>query len=95
MQDSFKSLIDELQVKLFPEEFDYFYDSNVDANRRRLGENPMSEDYIQRMNKKREKLGFLPLTKNGYAQDSKETFEFCKKLIIAEIEYSKMIKEEF
>lgn len=52
LQDSFKSLIDELQVKLFPEEFDYFYDSNVDANRRRLGENPMSEDYIQRMNKK-------------------------------------------
>ena len=52
LQSSFESLVNELHVKLFPEEFDFQYDSSVDANRRRLGENPMSEDYINRMNEK-------------------------------------------
>lgn len=87
LQSSFESLVNELRVKLFPEEFDFQYDSSVDANRRRLGENPMSEDYINRMNEKRVRLGFLPLTQNGYPQDGEATLEYCKKLITNEIDY--------
>ncbi|MEZ4694768.1 MAG: hypothetical protein R2837_12455 [Aliarcobacter sp.] len=87
LQSSFESLVNELHVKLFPEEFDFQYDSSVDANRRRLGENPMSEDYINRMNEKRVRLGFLPLTQNGYPQDSEATLKYCKKLITNEIDY--------
>ena len=92
IQSSFKSLVKELHVKLFPEEYDFVYDSGVDANRRRLGENPMSEDYIKRMNDKREKLGFLPLTQNGYSQDGDKTLEYCTKLITDEIKYSEIYK---
>ncbi|MCT7433513.1 hypothetical protein [Aliarcobacter cryaerophilus] len=87
LQSSFESLVNELHVKLFPEEFDFYYDSSVDANRRRLGENPMSEAYINRMNEKRVRLGFLPLSENGYSQDSEATLEYCKKLITNEIDY--------
>lgn len=87
LQKSFNLLVDELHVKLFPEEFDFICDSNVDANRRRLGENPMSEEYIKQMNEKRVKLGFLPLNENGYAKDSEKTKEYCKKLITGEIEF--------
>ncbi|MGE4382459.1 MAG: hypothetical protein AB7D41_04590 [Arcobacter sp.] len=87
LQNSFESLVNELQVKIFPEEFDFYYDSSVDTNRRRLGKNPMNEDYITRMNENRIKFGFLPLTENGFAQDSKDTFEYCKKLITKELDY--------
>lgn len=39
LQKSYKTLVDELHVKLFQEEYDYIYDSGVDFNRRRKGEN--------------------------------------------------------
>jgi len=87
IQGSFNSLVKELHVKLFPEEFDFFYDSNVDARRRERGENPMCEEYINKMNEKRVKLGFLPLSENGYAQDSNKTKEYCVKLITKELDY--------
>lgn len=92
LQTNFKSLVNELHVKLFPEEYDYVYDSGVDANARRLGENPMSEEYVNKMNDKRVKLGFLPLTQDGYAQDSSKTLEYCKKLIRAELDYIEINK---
>jgi hypothetical protein len=86
IQSSFNSLVKELHVKLFSEEYDFMYDNNVDANRRRLGENPMSDEYINKTNKRRIKLGFLPLKEDGHAQDGSKTIEYCKKLISGEIE---------
>lgn len=80
-------LVMELHGMIFPEESDFTLDDNVDAERRRKGENPMCKDYIKRMDEKRAKLGFLPLTKNGYAQDTEATIEYCKKLITGEIKY--------
>ena len=47
----------------------------------------MSEEYINEMNEKRIKLGFLHLTQNGYAQDSNKTKEYCKQLITKEKDY--------
>ncbi|KAB7884362.1 hypothetical protein, partial [Poseidonibacter ostreae] len=77
IQNSFNSLVKELHAKLFPEEYDFGYDSNVDANRRRLGENPMSDEYINKTNKRRIKLGFLRLKEDGHAQDGSKTIEYC------------------
>ena len=87
LQNQFENLTNELHVKLFPEEFDFMLDSNSDAHRRAQGINPMSEEYINEMNEKRIKLGFLHLTQNGYAQDSNKTKEYCKQLIIKEKDY--------
>jgi len=87
-QNNFESMAKTLQGKLFPEEFDFMLDDGVDANRRNKGENPMSDEYIQRMDDKRVRLGFLPLSKDGYAQDSNKTLDYCKKLITGEIEYN-------
>lgn len=50
----------ELHVALFPEEYDYFYDSICDAQVRSRGENPMNAEYVEKTNKRREALGFLP-----------------------------------
>ena len=89
LQKSFDLLVNELHVKLFSEEYDFMYDSNVDANRRKLGENPMSNEYIKKMKIKRINLGFLPLTQNGYPKDNEKTKEYCKKLITGQIELAK------
>lgn len=88
LQDKFEKLVYELHDKLFSEEFDFMYDDRCALNRRNNGENPMNEDYIKKVNAKREKLGFLPLSQNGYSQDGNKTLEYCKKLITKEQKYS-------
>ena len=65
-----------LHCKEFPEEYDYMYDSNVDAKERHKGINPMKQEYIDKTNKKREELGFAPLSDSGYAKDH-STDEHC------------------
>lgn len=50
----------ELHVALFPEEYDYVYDSISEAKARARGENPMNVEYIEKTNNRRAKLGFLP-----------------------------------
>lgn len=87
IQDKFEKLVYELHDKLFLEEYDFMYDDIDAANRRSNGYNPMNEDYIKKVNLKREKLGFLPLSQNGYSQDGNKTFEYCKKLITKEQEF--------
>ncbi len=52
--------LQQLHSELFPEEYGFFYDSNVDAKRRVRGENPMSEQYQIDTNHRRFKLGVLP-----------------------------------
>lgn len=52
--------------------------------------NPMSDEYIERMDKKRVKLGFLPLSQNGYAQDSEDALQYCKQLLAGEIVYKEI-----
>ncbi len=52
--------LQQLHAELFPEEYDFIYDSNVDAKRRARGENPMSEKYQIETNQRRFKLGVLP-----------------------------------
>jgi hypothetical protein len=54
-----------IHIEKFSEEYDFMYDSNVDANERDRGINPMSKEYIERISKKREALGVSPLSESG------------------------------
>jgi hypothetical protein len=64
-----KSLAGRLQGKYFSEEYDFHYDSLSDAKERRRGNNPMSQEYTDRMNAKRRELGVSELGPDGLAQD--------------------------
>jgi hypothetical protein len=48
----------QLHLSLFPEEYDFYYDSVSDSKDRKRGINPMSQEYISRTNARREELGF-------------------------------------
>ena len=49
-----------LHIELFPEEYDFMLDSGVDAKERAKGKNPMSSDYVQHTNLRRQTLGLKP-----------------------------------
>ena len=83
-QEMEKALISRLARKMhvshFPEEYDWMYDEHVDSNARKKGENPMSDEYIEKTRKKRERQGVSPLKENGEAS-SNETMRLCEQLI--------------
>lgn len=54
------NLARELHGALFPEEYDYAYDSIYEAKARARGENPMNAEYIEKTNNRRAELGFSP-----------------------------------
>ena len=67
-----------IHLKVFSEEYDYMYDSLVDAKDRSNGINPLSEEYQERINLKRKKFGVSKLAKNGLNLDD-SSMEVCKK----------------
>ena len=73
-----------IHIERFSEEYDFMYDSNVDANERDRGINPMSKEYIEKINKKRAALGVSPLSESGMPI-SDDTMALCieeaKKII--------------
>lgn len=73
-----KSLAKSMHLEKFPEEYDYIYDSSEDARQRKLGLNPMSENYILEVRIRRESLGVSPLLENGMFE-SNETLELILK----------------
>lgn len=50
----------DMHSELFPEEYDFHYDSNVDAKARSRGENPMSGEYQRKVNLRRLTMGVEP-----------------------------------
>ncbi|WP_159021507.1 hypothetical protein [Formosa sp. L2A11] len=60
----------ELHAEIFSEEFDYMYDSRLDAADRSNGVSPMSEEYTAKINFKREKLGMSNLNSSGLPMDN-------------------------
>ena len=60
-----------IHAEWFPEEYDFMMDSISDANGRKRGINPMSQDYIDRTNSRRETFGVEPLSENGMAVTNK------------------------
>ncbi len=59
------ALAKEIHSEMFPEEYDFMMDSNADANDRRRGINPMSEEYTERVNARRKELDVPPLGPDG------------------------------
>lgn len=66
-----------IHAEKFPEEYDFIYDSNVDANSRSKGINPMSQDYIEQIREKRKSLGVSQLSNRGLSV-SNDTFILCE-----------------
>jgi hypothetical protein len=60
---------------LFPEEYDHSRDSAAEACLRSRGHNPKPLEYQVEVNRRREELGFEPLTNDGMAPSNK-TFLF-------------------
>lgn len=60
-----KQTVDCVEFGLFPEEFDFYYDSIADAKDRRQGMNPMSVDYVDVANARRAMLGVSKLLESG------------------------------
>lgn len=52
--------MNELHLELFPEEYDFMYDSIADARDRARGKNPMSQSYIDEVNERRINMGVKP-----------------------------------
>ena len=81
----FKQILEETQglhTEIFSEEYDYMYDSIAEANKRAMGISPVSEAYIEKMNRKREFLGVSPLDSTGMATSGDswtKCLEFIKK----------------
>jgi hypothetical protein len=63
--DQLKSLTREVHFEMFPEEYDDQMDSISDAKDRRRGKNPMSAEYVAKVNNRRKALGVSPLGDNG------------------------------
>jgi len=60
-----------IHTEEFSEEYDFMYDSHVDARDRASGENPMRADYIEKVNARRLHKGFAPLSDNGTPPNNK------------------------
>lgn len=80
LEDEIRLKIEELSrtihAEKFPEEYDFMYDSGVDATERKKGINPMNLKYIDEMKEKRGDLGVTPLSENGMSV-SQDTHDLC------------------
>jgi len=75
---SFEDEVRSWHSRIFTEEYDHMYDSIADARDRDRGVNPMSQEYIARVNARRAALGFadymdtdsdLPLDTQSWVRD--------------------------
>lgn len=77
----FNEDVEQMHRRLFPEEYDYFYDDSVDAQRRDQGINPMSDEYIARTDARRAALGFAGyMVKNGGRPD--DTIGWVRQMML-------------
>jgi hypothetical protein len=84
VNDAIIKLRSDLHQELFPEEYDFIYDSCSEAYSRQKGLNPMNEAYVKKVNERREILGVTSLNSNGSpADNSSQLFviQFIIKLI--------------
>ena len=85
IDEAIRELAHKLHTEMFPEEYDHMFDDYVDAQRRSQGENPMSADYIERINRKRQELGVSPLSESGMSQ-SGDTSAMCRQIVKEQVE---------
>ena len=70
----FATQVNELQLALFSEEWDFMAREISDTG------NPMSQEYTDRVNKKREALGVGPINDAGFATDNTSLL-FCEEVV--------------
>lgn len=75
--EEFLALVQAYHRKLFSEEYDFMMDSHVDAGDRCMGINPMNQEYIARIKKKRADLGVCPLEENGMPPLSNDSWRYA------------------
>lgn len=75
-----KKASQEILCYLFPEEFDFFYDSISEEKDRRRGVNPMSPAYQERASLKRGAFGLPLLSESGLPIDNSAE-KYCENLI--------------
>lgn len=88
---TFAEQVRALQSALFGEEWDFMMDSGVDFTARSKGENPMSDSYTDRVNRKRAAFGVSPLSSNGYAVDNTSKL-FCEDVVRNTKNYKELIE---
>lgn len=80
LEDEINKKIEDLaktiHVEKFPEEYDFMYDSSVDAKDRARGISPMRQEYIEKIAKKRSELGVTQLSASGMSV-SDDTYQQC------------------
>jgi hypothetical protein len=76
INNKIEKLAGSIHAEKFPEEYDFMYDSGVDAKERSRGINPMSQEYIEKIRIKREELGVAQLTETGMPA-SDDTYRLC------------------
>ncbi|WP_235982468.1 5' nucleotidase, NT5C type [Gelidibacter maritimus] len=76
----FSTQVRELKGALFGEEWDFMGDSIADSKDRSRGINPMSQTYIDQINKKRKAFGVRPYYDGGTASDISSDY-FCEEVV--------------
>jgi len=71
-----ENLARSIHAEKFTEEYDFMYDSGVDAKERSRGINPMSQEYIEKIRMKRKELGVAQLAENGMPA-SDDSYRVC------------------
>lgn len=69
--------VNQIHSLLFPEEYDWYYDSISERKDREAGINPMSERYIEKTNRRRAALGFSEYSQ-GFGRRT-ETLDWVRK----------------
>jgi hypothetical protein len=88
-----------LRMELFPEEYDFIYDSGSDSYNRRHGINPMSVEYQETVNKRRLEMGVQPFVVERVTSRMPDrnmeshlplenatlitSFEYCRRYLLA------------
>lgn len=89
IKEKIANLAHKLHTEKFPEEYDFHYDSAVEYKERKRGVNPMRQEYIDRVTKKRNDQGVSALAENGMCY-SHDTAILCeeeaKKTIYSDLE---------
>ena len=76
----FSTQVRELKGALFGEEWDFMGDSIADSKDRSRGMNPMSQTYIDQVNKKRKAFGVSPHYDGGTSSDITSDY-FCEEVV--------------
>tara|TARA_R110000823_G_scaffold315691_1_gene450137 strand:- start:121544 stop:122416 length:873 start_codon:yes stop_codon:yes gene_type:complete len=89
----FTTQVKAIQLALFAEEWDFMGDSGADSKDRSRGINPMNQEYIDRVNKKREAFSVSLLSEDGYSTDNSSDL-FCEEVVRHTKNYKELLEHK-